>query len=380
MSTTGRQSTGEPAASDVADRLREVGFVRLVGSATGDGLAASGVLARTLAARDRPFQVSLAAIPTEGERATDADLTVAVGRTDPTADLAVAGVERPASEVAAAVARELGHELDTGTLALALAGVAADGRAADSGLTELAVEAGFERRPGVARPTTDLADALAHSTLVHSPVSGDPEAAASLLAAHGLPSDATDLDEDGRRHLASLVALRTVGEDDVAPRGGEAVERAVRPLAGGPAVTVEGYADVIDAVARERPGTAVALALGHDVLEDGLAAWRDHARRAHRGLRTVDTGRYDGLFVVRTDDAPVETVARLAHDYRSPEPVTLAGTGGRAAVVADQPLGAAVRAAAESIDGSGEATGSTGRARFDGPAAEFVTAFRGAQR
>lgn len=380
MSTTGRQSTGEPAASDVADRLREVGFVRLVGSATGDGLAASGVLARTLAARDRPFQVSLAAIPTEGERATDADLTVAVGRTDPTADLAVAGVERPASEVAAAVARELGHELDTGTLALALAGVAADGRAADSGLTELAVEAGFERRPGVARPTTDLADALAHSTLVHSPVSGDPEAAASLLAAHGLPSDATDLDEDGRRHLASLVALRTVGEDDVAPRGGEAVERAVRPLAGGPAVTVEGYADVIDAVARERPGTAVALALGHDVLEDGLAAWRDHARRAHRGLRTVDTGRYDGLFVVRTDDAPVETVARLAHDYRSPEPVTLAGTGGRAAVVADQPLGAAVRAAAESIDGSGEATGSTGRARFDGPAAEFVTAFREAQR
>lgn len=380
MSTTGRQSTGEPAASDVADRLREVGFVRLVGAATGDGLAASGVLARTLAARDRPFQVSLAAIPTEGDRATEADLTVAVGRTDPTADLAMSGVERPASEVAAAVARELGHELDAGTLALALAGVAADGRAADSGLTELAVEAGFERRPGTARPTTDLADALAHSALVHSPVSGDPEAAASLLADHGLPSDAAALDEDGRRHLASLLALRTVGDDDVPPRGGEAVERALRPLAGGPAVTVEGYADVLDAVARERPGTAVALALGHGVLEDALAAWRDHARRAHRGLRTADTGRYDGLFVVRTDDAPVETVARLAHDYRSPEPVTLAGTDGRAAVVADRSLGSVVRVAAESIEGTGEATGSAGRARFDGPAAEFVTAFREVQR
>jgi hypothetical protein len=380
MSATGRQSASEPAASDVADRLREAGFVRLVGAATGDGLAASGVLARSLAARNRPFQVSLATMPTEGDRATDADLTVAVGRTDPTADLAVPGVERPASEVAAAVARELGHELDGETLALALAGVAADGRVADSGLTERAVEAGFERRPGVAVPTTDLADGLAHSTLVHSPVSGDPEAAASLLADHGLPADAADLDESGRRHLASLVALRTVGDDDVPPRGGEAVERALRPLVGGPAVTAGGYADVLDAVARERPGTAVALALGHGVLGDALATWRDHARRAHRGLRAADAGRYDGLFVVRTDDAPVGAVARLAHDYRSPEPVTLAATDGRAAVVADRSPGGAVRAAAGAIDGTGEATGSAGRARFDGPAAEFVTAFREAQR
>jgi hypothetical protein len=73
-------------------------------------------------------------------------------------------------------------------------------------------------------------------------------------------------------------------------------------------------------------------------------------------------------------------VARLAHDYRSPEPVTLAATDGRAAVVADQPLGEMVRTAAESIDGAGAVTCSVGRARFDGPAAEFVTAFREAQR
>ena len=36
--------------------------------------------------------------------------------------------------------------------------------------------------------------------------------------------------------------------------------------------------------------------------------------------------------------------------------------------------------AAAAIDGVGEATGSAGSARFDGPAAEFVTAFREAQR
>jgi len=380
MSTTGRQNTGEPAASDVAGRLRDAGFVRLVGAATGDGLAACGVLARTLAARDRPFQVSLAAVTADADRATDADLTVAVGRSDPTADLAVSGVERPASEVAAAVARELGHELDEETQALALAGVAADGRVADGETADLTDDAGFDRRPGVSLPTTDLADGLAHSTLVHGPFSGDPEAAASLLAEHDLPANAGDLDDGERRHLASLVALRTVGDDDVPPRGGEAVERAVRPYAGGPTETVEGYADVLAAVARERPGTGVALALGHDVLEDALAAWRDHALGTHQGLRTADTGRYDGLFVVRTDDAPVGTVARLAHDYRSPEPVTLAATDGQAAVVADQSLDSAVRTAAESIDGAGEATGSVGRARFDGPAAEFVTAFRETQR
>jgi hypothetical protein len=380
MSTTGRQSADEPAASDVAGRLREAGFVRLVGAATGDGLAACGVFARTLAARDCPFQVSLADVTADADRATDADLTVAVGRNDPTADLAVSGVERPASEIAAAVARELGHELDEETLALALAGVAADGRAADGEAADLTDDAGYERRPGVGLPTTDLADGLAHSTLVHGPFSGDPEAAASILAEHGLPADAADLDDEERRHLASLVALRTVGDDDVPPRGGEAVEGALRPHAGGPAETVEGYADVLSAVARERPGTGAALALGHGVLDDALAAWRDHARRAHQELRSADAGRYDGLFVVRTDGAPVGTVARLAHDYRSPEPVTLAATDGRAAVVADQPLGEMVRTAAESIDGAGAVTCSVGRARFDGPAAEFVTAFREAQR
>ena len=62
MSTTGPERTdaGEPTASDVAGRVDEAGFVRIVGATTGDGLAAGAVLARTLAALDRPFQVSLA--------------------------------------------------------------------------------------------------------------------------------------------------------------------------------------------------------------------------------------------------------------------------------------------------------------------------------
>ncbi|MEF8884974.1 MAG: hypothetical protein V5A44_07630, partial [Haloarculaceae archaeon] len=89
MSATGpgRSDAGESTASAGAGRVREAGFVRLVGAATGDGLAASAVLARTLAALSRPFQVSLTPFAADAARGTEADCTVAVGRADATADL-----------------------------------------------------------------------------------------------------------------------------------------------------------------------------------------------------------------------------------------------------------------------------------------------------
>jgi len=385
MSATAR-SEDAPAAGEIADRLREAGFVRLVGAATGDALAASGVLARALADRDRPFQVSVADLPADTERSTDADLTVAVGRSDPVADCSVPGTAEPASETAFAVARELDADPDA---ALALAGCVADGRAHGGSVAEAAAAAGIERRPGVAVPTVDIVDGLAHSTLVHGPFSSDAGAAAAALEAAGFAVgdadageprvDATGLDEQAHRRAASLVALRTVGDDTVPPRGGHAVERALRPFDGGPFETVGGYADVLDAVARERPGTGVALALGHDVGEAALDAWRAHARRAHGAVADATTGRYDGLFVARaeTDAAPVATLARLVHAYRSPEPVTLAVTDGAAAAVADdRDLESALSTAAEGVDGTAAATGTTGRARFEVETGAFITAFR----
>jgi len=405
MSTTGRPNEHAPAASDIAARLRDAGFVRVVGAATGDALAASGVLARALAARDRPFQLSLAALPTDADRATDADLTVAVGRTDASADCSLPGTDRSASAAAFAVAQELADGTDTdddtatesagdatgsALVALAVAGTVADGRTPTGPLADAATAAGIERTPGLAVPTRDLVDGLAHSTLVHAPFSGDLEAAAALVADLGLPVDApaetvdtSALADEDHRRVASLVALRTAGPDAVPPRGGDAVERFLRPHAGGPFDTIGGYADVLAAVARERPGTGVALALGHDVREDALATWRDHARRAHEGVRDATTGRYDGLFVARaaSSDAPVTTLARLVHAYRSPESVTLAVTDGAAAAVAadgrtlDQPFAAATDAA----DGTGEVRGASGVARFDADTAAFITAFREAR-
>jgi hypothetical protein len=398
MSTSGRSGTGDgsaPAASDVAAELRETDFVRVLARADGDCLAAAGLLARTCTERGVPYQVrvgrfgeTLAAPQSDadGSEPDDAgDTTVGVGL-DPAADARLPGEATPASVTAFDAARELGSSPDP---VLALAGVIAAGRPPGGGETahvlEAARESGVERRPGVGVPTDDLADGLSHSTLAHAEYSGDAGAAQATLAELGLPAD---LDEAAHRTVASEYALAVVGQESATDRAAEAVERALRPYAveGGadaPFATVEGYADVLDAVARERPGTGVALALGHEARADALAAWRNHAERAHEVLRTGTTGRYDGLFALRTDDAPVETVARLLRDFRSPEPVAVvvAETAAAAAAVEDAGVGPAMAEAADAVGGSGGGTPDRGYARFDPETdtKEFLAAFREAR-
>lgn len=375
MSTARRQSADAPPASDVAAALGEAGLVHLVASPDGDGLAATGLLAGALAERGVPFQARVAD-PTDGdERETDADATVAVGDPTPPADLGLPA-EPSATETAVAVARELGGTVDH---ALALAGVLAAGREPAGAILERAREAGVERRPGIASPTADLADGLAHSTLVHAPFSGDPEAASAALADLDLPEQPAS---DDHRRVASLVAVEAVA--GAPPGAAEAVERALGayPI-DGPVATAGGYADVLGALATDSPGTGLALALGGDVREAALEAWRDHARRAHAALREATTGRYDGLFVARdeTGEAPPATTARLVQSYRSPEPVTLVVADGRAAACGrgDLDVGARLAAAAETLDGTGGGTARVGHARFDADADDLVTAFREAR-
>ncbi|NEU56766.1 exonuclease RecJ [Halorussus sp. MSC15.2] len=397
MSTSGRTDDGPATpASDVAAGLREADFVQVLARADGDCLAAAGLLARALAERGVPYQIRVGRF---GESVADADsddTTVGIGL-DAAAGAHLPGEATPASVTAFDAASELSGSSDP---VLALAGVAAAGHPVGGGesahVLEQARDAGLDRRPGVGVPTADLADGLAHSTLAHAEYSGEADAVQATLAELGLPAE---LDVSAHRTIASEFALAVAGADAATDRAAEAVERALRPHAiaddspdgesdasagaDAPFATVEGYADVLNAVARERPGTGVALALGHDARTDALDAWRDHGAAAHRVLREATTGRYDGLFVIRTDEAPVETVARLLRDFRSPEPVALVVTETEAAATAveDASVGAAMDEAAQAVGGSGGGTSDRGYAQFDHErdAKEFLTAFREAR-
>ncbi|WP_435195391.1 exonuclease RecJ [Natronomonas sp. EA1] len=360
MSTAGRPDAPAPAASasDVATACREADFVSLVATASGDALAALGVVARALRTADVPFQARVRQLPRPSM--TEADVTVTVGA--PGGDLAI--LDTPCSLVAYEAARELGASPDP---TLALAGAVASGEPEEAG--HLLESAPMERRPGIAIPVADVSDGLAHSTLAHARFSGSPETAMAALADLELPAE---MDETAHRRLASFAALAAV--EDATPQAAEAVERFLRPFVGGPFETLGGYADVLDAVARERPGVGVALALGGDARTEALDAWREHALAAHRGLREADTGRYDGLFVVRTD-GPVSTVARLARDYRAPEPVVLALSEGEAATAGTRDVAYAFRQAVDAIGGEQTAHGRTGYAR-DIDEQDLIAAYR----
>lgn len=371
MSTAGRDQTSATPPSDVAGALDGAEFVRLVARATGDGLAAAGLLARALSARDTPFQASVARPFEDAARATDADVTVSVGASSVEADVRVRA--EPLSTEAVEIVRALGEQPAP---ALALAGTTVSGDRDGTAGGAIAEQAGFERRPGLAVPVPDYADGLSHTTLLHAPFSGERAAVEEALAALDLP-DA--LDEDAHRRVASLAALAVAGDESASDRASEAIERALHPYLGGPFETIGGYGDVLDAVARQRPGLGVALALGHDgVREQALDAWRTHANRAHTGIRTAETERYDGLFAVRGDAMPVSTVARLAAQFRSPEPVTLAVAEGEASVRATdgRDVATPLSAAADAVAGTAVGHGPRARARFEGETIDFLVQFR----
>ncbi|AGB32565.1 hypothetical protein C488_12903 [Natrinema pellirubrum DSM 15624] len=351
MATEGRSAPSSSATT----ALESAGFVRLIARADGDAIAASALLARALAERDTPYQITVGRTIAERARrmrapTADGDATVVVGTADAAATDAIRlpATDRPAALEAVDLVRDLGTIPDP---VLALAGVVAAGGDPGAGESEWLVERALERgvvdrRPGVAVPTADPVDGLAHSTRLHAPWSGDPEATREALA--DLAADPDALEADDRRAIGSLVALDTVGADAATDAAAEAIGRALRPYATPEAAvaTLGGFADVLAALARTEPGTATALALGHDVRDRALEGWRDHGRRAHAALADASIDRYDGLVVVDVDDAPVETVARLAVDFRSPEPAALALGEDEAAIAtrdADA-LGAALEA------------------------------------
>jgi hypothetical protein len=381
MSTTGRSDGTADDIATLAGALASAGFVRVLTRADGDGLAAAGVLGRALSALDTPFQVGVA--PTAAGRrrraagpaapGTDA-LTVLIGETPGSDTEVVPETDRPASASAAAITRELGVD-DDGPLARA--GAIAAG-VSPASIPELDRQ-GTERRPGVAVPTTDLADGLTHSTLVHAPFSGDETAAGALLSELGLPAD---LDDGARRRVASAVAIAAT-DHEPAERYGRDVERLLRPrpTPDGPFETLGGYADVLAATAAVAPGTGVALALGHDVRSAALSAWREHGRAVHATLRDVRTSRYDGALVAQTAGTPpVRVTAELLLATRSPEPTALVLGIGEAGVAAAPEIDvrAAIRSAAAAVDGEADAAADGGYLRYDAETdvTQLLAAFR----
>ncbi len=347
----------EDAPDRVAATLADAEFVRLVATADGDGLAAAGSIARGLDAVGVPYQASLAAVPEPP--ATDGGCTVAVGH--PIGDVAIRN--GPLAIEAISVLEELAPEaIDP---ELALAGAVCAGAKPSGRLLE---RANFERRPGVAFPTDDRTDGIAHSTLIHANFSGDPGAAETALSS---------LDDSTGRELASFVALSAV--EDAPPRAAEAIERALRPYASDRFETLGGFADVLDGVARVEPGTGLALALGSDVERAARTVWRTHAESAHTAIRTADTGRYDGVYVVRVDEATpalLGTVARLAFWYRSPEPIALAVTDDAAAAVSETAIETSLSESATALGGRASVRDTAGTATFDGTSDDFTAAFR----
>jgi hypothetical protein len=307
MATTGRTEASAPAASDVAATCRDAGLVRFVGASRGDALAALGVLAGVLDDEGIPYQAGLRQWPDADAGAGDADATIAVGLSTPwaTHDLGTSPIE-----TAYAVADELGSPDPV----LGLAGLAAGEEPVTGSIHEDAVAAGIERRPGLGIPVADPAEGLAHTTLVHGPFSSDPDAAAATL----------DEAADGRER-ASAAALGIGADAPVDARAGEAIQRCLRPHAGGPFETVGGYADVLDALARRDPGLGIARCLGYGDPAEALDVWREHGREVHKSVEGADTRRHDGIVTatIEAEDAVVEPVARLLRDFRAVEPVVL---------------------------------------------------------
>ena len=353
MATTGR--TTEPTDADAASVLSNATFVRVTAAPTGGSLAAAATLAAACVERDAPYQVRVSrTLASDGPEAThvaigfEADATESAD-SELTIDVAL-GSDAP--NAAFETARELGGSPDP---VLAFAGALADGVEPSSDVRDAA---GLERRPGVGIPTADLAAGLAHSTRVVASFSGDEQSAGATLAELGLPPE---LDESARRRLASAVALDAT-EDATVETPGKATEHAadavsdvLRPHAtpDGPFETVEGYADVLGALAWDAPGLGTAFALGSLGRSAALDAWRDHATAAHRAVRSVDLSRHRGVVVARAEDAH-PTVARLVRDYRSPESAVLVvgdGTGALATTDAN---------ARDVLGSTGESTGAAG--------------------
>lgn len=316
---TERPTEAEPAT------LESAGFVHLVAGPDGDRLAAAGLLGRAFDALGVPFQVSVGRTRQERtarlERLQDDDVGVLIGGAPASDAVTVSPESGTATLGAASLVEGLGVDADP---ALALAGAVAAGHdPGDDPLAPYREQLSIASEPGLAIPVTEPVEGLAHSARIHAPWSGDPEAVRDALAP--LPAEPRD--------LASLVAIELAAAPASTPETADAIDRLCGRyvLPTGPFQTVGGYADVLEATARQAPGVGVALALGHETVEPALAAWRSHAEVVHGALAGAKRRQDGDCLVLEIETDQVDRVARLAAIQWAPIAVAV---GPRSAAIA----------------------------------------------
>lgn len=332
MATTGRSTDAVHDPERAATLLGDADFVHLLGRRDGDALAAVGLLGRALEGRDIPYQVSLAPHSAAAERRMmDQSLSVGAGLDAGDLRLAHEAVSLEAYDIAAAL------DADPDPV-LAIAGTVAGGTVPNGAAYDAAQEKGVTRRPGVGIPTADPAVGLAYSGLLHADFSGDEDAAQSFLDALDVAHDADAMEEsegtdeplnteEAYTRIASAVALE-VSESEHEGRTSRGLERLLAPLSSpGPFETVEGYADVLDALAHHDPGTGVAFILGDADRETALSSWKQAGARLHRAVVSLSLDQSDGVAVATVEDIDPTPVARLVRDFRVPERAVIVGNG-----------------------------------------------------
>ncbi|MFB6176460.1 MAG: exonuclease RecJ, partial [Halobaculum sp.] len=166
MSSTPASDAG-PEPSPVATALSSGAFLRVFTRPSGDAVAAAGVIARAARAAGTGFQLRTTRETTvaDEERGAEDGRAIAVGWDAPDAVGLVSDAD-PLAVAAAEAVRDAGLDPDP---ILTLAGAFAAGVQPGAGGTGALIEAAERRdavveRPGVAVPTADVADGLAHST------------------------------------------------------------------------------------------------------------------------------------------------------------------------------------------------------------------------
>lgn len=335
MATTGRSAETTPAPERAATLCRESEFVHLVGSPDGDSLAAIGVLGRALDTLSVPYQASIARTPADAAtRLVDGGESISIG-------LPETGDTRFVEGSLAVGAYETARILDTDPdPILAIAGAIAGGFSPTGPALEAAEEAGVQERPGLGLPTADLTTGLAYSGWLHAEFSGDEQQAGAFLADIGLPAE---MDDDAHTRLASTIALEITGAvGDERPAAGLA--DVVAPLSSpGPFETVEGHADVLDAVAMNAAGIGLAFVLGHTNSDAAVEEWKTARERLHRTVHHVELEDWNEFQVGTAETQDPRAAARLVRDFRADGPVVIVGQDAVALAIGDRDAGELLR-------------------------------------